>query len=448
MPKPRYNQKINLTIQSLGNNGEGVGYWHGYTVFVDGALPFEVITARMTKIQKNYGRAKIESYVTTTYERIQPICPYFGSCGGCHLMHLPYDKQLLLKQEMVKKAFEKNNLADVLISPCSGSYLELGYRNKIQSPVRTKDNKLIFGFYERNSVDIIDIESCALHSPLSEGVFQKVKAILRKSKLQGYDCISCVGELRHVLVKSSFYNNEALVILVTNDEVKEDLFKIAEEIMKNCPEVKGVFQNINKENSNVVLGEEFRLISGKENIEEKICGLSFKISPASFFQVNILQAENLYRQALNFADLKGDEIALDAYCGVGTLSLCIAKQAKEVIGVESVAKAIEDARENGSLNSIDNVKFASADAAEFIKTLDRVDVAFLNPPRKGCGQDFLNTLVGLSPKKIIYISCNPMTLAKDLFFLKENGYIIDEVKPFDMFAQTCHVECVAKISKC
>jgi 23S rRNA (uracil1939-C5)-methyltransferase len=296
------------------------------------------------------------------------------------------------------------------------------------------DPELRMGLYAFNSHDIVEIEKCYIHCTLGEQVFSKVKQILKAEPDPA---------LRFVLIKTAVNTNQVLVILVTEGEGGLSLPATAEKIMESSPEIRGVIQNINTSSGNVVLGKTFKTLAGHSSIVDKICGLHFKVSPASFFQVNPAQAENLYQKALEFCDLKGDETVLDAYCGVGTLSLILASHAKQVIGIECVLDAILDAQDNAKRNQIKNAVFHAAKAEDFISTLAAIDVAVLNPPRKGCEPLFLEKLALLKPRSIVYISCDPATLARDLAILNEKGYVVNMVQPFDMFPQTVHVETLA-----
>lgn len=414
-------EEINLKIERLGINGEGVARSQGFTVFVDGALPEETVRARLYEKRKSFGRAVVEEMLTVSPQRVKPPCPHFGRCGGCQLMHLSYPEQLNYKRQRVVDALERiGKLLSVTVFPCIPSPLTLGYRNKIQLPGGV-------GLYARNSHDLVEIDQCLIHCELGEKAFQEIRRIVKGL------------ELRYLMIKTAVNTNQVLVVLVTSSDI--DLSGIAAKILASMPEIKGVVQNINSTEGNVALSGEFRTIAGQGEIEEELMGLRFKVSPASFFQVNPLQAQNLYQKTLDLADLKGDETVLDAYCGVGTLSLLLAKKAGKVIGVESVSQTIDDAKENAKRNGISNVEFHCAFAENF--SLEKIDTAILNPPRKGCDPLFLEKLALSSPTKILYISCDPATLARDLAILETKGYKTEEAHPFDMFPQTAHVESLA-----
>ncbi len=426
------NSQVDLQIERLGIHGEGVARHEGLTIFVEDALPGEQVRARLSEKKKTYARAKVVQILKPSPHRVQPICPVFGKCGGCQIMHLEYRKQLEEKRQRVVDAFERiGKIFDVDIQPCLPSPSPLAYRNKIQLPVR---EGMLLGLYARHSHDLVVMDHCFIHCDLGEKVLGQIRHILKASPL---------NNLKFVLIKTAVSRQQVLVVLVT--ETKEIPADLGAQIMAKMPEIKGVVQNINSTVGNVVLGQEFRTIAGQGWIEEKICGLSFRASAASFFQVNPAQAENLYQKVLGFLELKGDEIVLDAYCGVGTLSLILAKQAKEVIGIESVAEAIADARENQKRNGISNARFICGKAEE--ADLPSIDAAVINPPRKGCEGAFLEKLVLLWPKKVVYVSCDPATLARDLQYLCSKGYRIGAVQPFDMFPQTAHVETVVILSE-
>lgn len=446
MTKPRYNQNVSLTIKSIGANGEGVGYWHGYTLFVDKTLPGEVVRGRLVECQKRYGRVNPLSISEPSPLRVAPACPLYERCGGCQLMHLGYDHQLEAKRQRVLNDFEKfGRMTDVEVKPCIASPNPVAYRNKIQMPVGNSPQGLVFGLYARDSHDLVAIDHCVVHCELGERVYEIVCDILKRSGVRAYDAETGSGELRYLLIKTAVHAQQVLVVLVTHGDASQALVEAAKEMMARCPQVKGVVQNINSGSGNVVLGQEYRTLAGAGSIEETLRGLVFKVSPASFFQVNTLQAENLYDKALDLAGLTGHETVLDAYCGVGTLALLAARRACKVIGVECVAPAIEDAKENAKRNGIVNAHFVCDNAESFVETLEGVDVALLNPPRKGCEASFLEGLGKLKPRTIVYISCDPATLARDLSRLKQHGYQVGSVHPFDMFPHTAHVECVVKL---
>ncbi len=424
--------ELDLTIERLGIHGEGVARHEGFTIFVDGALQNERVNAEVYERHKSFARAKVVKRHRTSTDRVDPICPYFGRCGGCQLMHLSYEKQLEAKRNRVADALERIAKIKVEVKPCIPSPRKLGYRNKIQLPV-SQDQTL--GLYAYNSHQLIEIEKCPIHCELGEKAFNQIQKILKLYP----------ADLRHVLIKTSVNTSQVLVILVTKSET--DLTQLARKISQSIPEVKGVVQNINGSLGNVILGKTFKVLVGQGWIEEVLNGLTFKVSPASFFQVNPGQAEALYQMVVEWAGLTGKETVLDAYCGVGTLALILAQHAKEVIGIEVVAEAIADARENAKRNQIGNTKFICGLAEKEIGSVSAFEMAVINPPRKGCEPVFLNALTERSPKRILYISCDPATLSRDAAILNQKGYSLEQVQPFDMFPQTMHVECLSLFSR-
>ena len=430
--------EFEVEIERLGVSGEGVGSWQGYTVFVDGALPTERVRVRLVERRRRFGRGQLLERLTSSPDRVEPVCPLFGRCGGCQLMHLKYSQQLVAKRQRVVDALERiGKFEGIEVADCVPSPSSLHYRNKIQLPVC---ENLELGLYARGSHDLVPIERCFIHCDLGERAFQAIAAIVKGAQLEK-------GFLRYALIKTALHTEQVLVVLVTRGEGQESLKTLARQMMEAVPEIKGVVQNVNRRPGNVILGEIYRTLAGHGSIEEEICGLTFKVSPASFFQVNPSQAQQLYQRAIECAALTGKEKVLDAYCGVGTLSLLMAQSAQEVLGVECVSEAINDAKENAEKNGISNVTFECAKAEEFIGTIDALDVALLNPPRKGCAPELLNRLLEVKPKRVIYISCDPATLARDLQILSSGGYQLDSVTPFDMFPQTAHVETLVTLTR-
>jgi len=421
---------MQIAIHGLGSSGEGVGVLDGYVVFVDGALPGEVVNVRMLERGVRHGRAELVSIEKASPDRVQPPCKLFGRCGGCQLMHLKYEAQAAMKRQRVVDALERIGKLDGSgVCPCVPSPLHLHYRNKIQMPVR--DGKL--GLYAKNSHDLVEVDTCAIHCSLGEQVLNHVRAILPSN-------------LRHVLIKSAVHTNQALVVFVSREKPTVALRDVAQQLMAQNPSIRGVVHNLHSGPENVILGREYTVLAGNGFVHEELCGLKFKVSPASFFQVNPAQAEQLYAKALEFAGLNGDETVLDAYCGVGTLSLLFAQKAGRVVGVECVKEAIDDARENARCNGIGNVEFVCAEAELFVRKCPKADVVLLNPPRKGCEETMLQGIGRLKPKRVVYISCDPATLARDLGRLVGLGYRLEAVQPFDMFPQTAHVETVSVLS--
>jgi 23S rRNA (uracil1939-C5)-methyltransferase len=420
--------RIELKITSLSSTGEGIGSFEGLKVFVEGALPEETISAEVTQYKKSYAKAKLLSILTPSSERTEPLCPLFGECGGCQMMHLQYPAQLNLKRQRVIEALKRiGGFQNAEVMPCMPSPFSLGYRNKIQLPVVWDNGKKILGLYRKNSHEVIPINRCLIQCPQGEEIL-----LLITEKLT----LPCV---RYVLIRNSVFREESLVIFVTNGYFSKELKHFAEELMQAHSSIKGVVENLNTHSDNVILGPTFRILAGRPFIFETLLNKTFKISPSAFFQVNPAQTEKLYEKAIQLAKIQGGETVLDAYCGVGTLAIFAADFAKHVYGIECIPNAIADAIENARLNNQVNTTFTCGKAEDLIQKYRTVDTVFLNPPRKGCDPRLIQALLKIRPKKIIYISCDPATLARDLASLS-TSYQLKVVQPFDMFPQTMHVE--------
>lgn len=438
---------IHLTINALGSHGEGIGRHQGCAVFVAGALPGETVKVRLVECHKNYARAELLEIIIPSPHRVNPPCHLFEKCGGCQLMHLKYSEQLEAKAQRVLDSLQRiGKLASIDVLPCIASPSHLKYRNKIQLPVKQTPSGLSLGLYAHASHHLIEVDQCLIHCHMGDEIYREIRSILEQSKITAYQADSNKGLLRHLLIKSAVHTHQALVLFVTSKDVKSLLIPIVDKIMSRCKEVKGVIQNVNSQTSNVILGDRFEVLAGSDFIEEKLGHLTFKISAASFFQVNPEQALQLYKKAIDLAEVEGHETLLDAYCGVGTLALFFSSLVKNVIGVECVEDAINNAKQNALINDINNVKFICNDTEKYLFNCPSVDIILLNPPRKGCALGVLKQIKRIQPKKIIYISCDPSTLARDLALFVEYGYHIKAVQPFDMFPQTAHVETVVSLT--
>lgn len=445
----RLGKKMDLEVERLGIFGEGVSSWYGCTIFVDGALPGEKVYASLYEKKKNYGRAKSLKILSTSPDRVEPACPLFGTCGGCQIMHLAYAKQLEMKRQKVTDALERiGKCTDVVVNECLPSPQSLHYRNKIQIPVVPKGDRVDLGLYARNSHQLVPMTECFIHCDLGEKVFKHVQSILQNSLIQAFDYEKKTGELRHILIKTAVATNQVLVVLVSAIQPSETIIHLSKMIMDSVSEVKGVVHNFNPNPDNTVLGSQYFCLCGNESIEDELCGLKIKVSPASFCQVNPAQAKVLYETALENANVSASDTVLDAYCGVGAMSLLFARRAKKVIGVEYVAEAIEDAKENAYKNGIQNISFFASTTEDFLKDFkESLDIVVLNPPRKGCEHSVLSAVADKAKKSIVYISCDPATLARDIHILSSLGWILDYVQPFDMFPQTAHVETLVVLKK-
>ncbi|MFP4979360.1 23S rRNA (uracil(1939)-C(5))-methyltransferase RlmD [Paenibacillus sp. CN-4] len=503
------NDELLLDITGLTHEGEGVGRVEGYTLFVQGALPGERVRAKVLKTKKQYGYAKMLELVQASVSRIAPPCPIYDQCGGCQLQHMDYAAQLVWKRQLVVDNLERigklrvaqgvagslqselqpvaasadsqarsaelqaqsadlqdhsvdlqiqpatleSRLADretqldegIVVRPTLGMDEPWRYRNKAQVPIGVAEGGLVGGFYARGSHRIIDMETCLIQHEHNDDVVRIVKTIGRELGIRAYNEETGRGLLRHVVVKKAFRTGELMLVLVTNGRDIPHADAWIGSIREQLPEVVSICQNVNTKKTNVIFGEETRVLWGREVIYDYIGNVQFAISPRSFYQVNPVQTEVLYGKTVEYAGLTGKETVIDAYCGIGTISLFLAQHADQVYGVEIVPEAIEDARANARLNNMTNVEFEAGPSEDVIPRWKEQgvtpDVIVVDPPRKGCDPRLLDTILEMGPERVVYVSCNPSTLARDLRVLEDGGYRTVEVQPVDMFPHTVHVEC-------
>jgi 23S rRNA (uracil1939-C5)-methyltransferase len=456
MPKPeapvKKNDIVEVKFEDLTHEGSGVAKVEGYTLFVPHALPGERATVKVLKTKKGYGYGKLQELHEMSPDRVQPPCPIFYQCGGCQLQHLSYEGQLKQKHRMVKETLARlGGLTDVPVHDVLGMEDPWRYRNKAQVPVGEREGGLVAGFYQRGTHRIIDMDECIIQDEANDRVVQQVKQIADDFGVRAYDEHTQKGILRHVAVRYGQNSGEIMVIFVTKSKNLPSRKAMVRAITEAIPEVKSIVQNINPKRTNAIFGEETRVLWGRDVIYDTIGDVKFAISARSFYQVNPKQTKVLYDKALEYANLTGVEQVVDAYCGIGTISLFLARQAGHVYGVEIVPEAVEDARKNAELNGIENVTFEVGKAEEAIparhKQGSTADVVVVDPPRKGCDEALLATVVAMKPKRVVYVSCNPATLARDLRVLEAGGFQVEEVQPVDMFPQTMHVECVAVLTR-
>ncbi|MCG0314904.1 MAG: 23S rRNA (uracil(1939)-C(5))-methyltransferase RlmD [Calditerricola sp.] len=439
---------VELDISGIAHDGNGVGRYEGFTLFVSGALPGERVRARVVEVAKTFGRAEVAKVLMTSSLRTVPPCSVVGACGGCTLQHAAYEGQLSLKRRIVADAFARiARLPDVPVRSVIGMTDPWRYRNKVQVPVGAEDGRLVAGFFAKGTHTVVDLKGCLLQPEPMEAAVRAVKEAAAALGIPPYDHVRHEGVLRHVVVRVGFRTGEVMVILVAATPAVPRLDELVAAIRARVPGVCSIVLNVNRVKSSVVLGDEMRLLWGREVIHDELGGLRFAISPRSFYQVNSLQTEVLYEQVRRYAALTGTETVIDAYCGVGTIALVLARHAKEVYGVEVVPEAVRDARRNAALNGIANVHFAVGRAEDILPRWRREgihpDVVVVDPPRKGCARSLLDTLVQVRPERIVYVSCNPATLARDCRILADGGFRVVEVQPVDLFPHTAHVECVA-----
>ena len=443
----RIHEAYTVAIRDLGVHGEGIGSVDGFTVFVPGALPGETVTAEITLLKKSYALGKLLSVEQKSPFRVVPECPVYENCGGCQLSHLTYEGQLDMKYRRVKDVIERiAGESGKLVRPVLPAAHSFAYRNKMAVPAGLVKGEAALGCYRQGSHDIISVSSCAIQKEENNRLLRFARRFIEKYGISVYDEKTRKGSLRHVLGRVGD-DGKMMAVLVTASETLPEEKRWIEEMQKELPEVVSLWHNIQPKPGNTILGAKIRHLWGRETLTASLCGLQFEISPYSFFQVHKEQAEILYEKALEYADLKGEETVIDAYCGTGTISLCLAKKAKWVIGIEIVKPAIEDAKKNHMANT----EFYAADAGKLMPQLYRKglvpDVIVMDPVRAGCSEEVLKAAADMKPKRIVYVSCNPATFARDAKILKSEGYEIKEIQPVDMFPQTMHVETVALLYK-
>ena len=449
----RKNDLVTLEIEDCGIDGEGIGKADGFTVFVKDAVIGDTVTAKIIKAKKNYGYGRLMEVLKPSPYRVEPKCEFARQCGGCQLQALSYEQQLVFKTNKVKGHLERiGGFTDIPMEPIIGMDELFHYRNKAQFPVgRNKEGKIVTGFYAGRTHNIIENRDCALGVAENKEVLDRVIAHMEKYGIEPYNEATGKGLVRHVLIRYGYFTKEVMVCLILNgNKIPKE-----EQLVKSLCEIPGMTSitiNVNKKHSNVILGEEIRLLWGQEYITDRIGDISYQISPLSFYQVNPMQTQKLYAKALEYADLHGEETVWDLYCGIGTISLFLAQKAKFVRGVEIVPAAIENAKENAKLNGLENTEFFVGKAEEVLpreykKNGVYADVIVVDPPRKGCDETLLETMVEMNPDRIVYVSCDSATLARDLKYLCERGYELRKVCPVDQFGMTVHVETVVLLSQ-
>ncbi len=475
------NDIVTVRIEDIGNDGEGIGRAEGYTLFIKDAVIGDVVEARITKCRKNYGYARVEKVVTPSPFRVEPECPFHRQCGGCQIQAMHYGKQLEYKQDKVRGnlirigGFSAEQI-DAVMEPIVGMEVPWQYRNKAQYPVGyDKNGDLVAGFYAGRTHDIIANTKCPLGPPENQKILEAVLSYMRENHVSAYRETQGSGLVRHVLIRSGFTSGEIMVCLVINAKKLPAAEKLVEKLTKlrleegetRSKRIVSISVSVNREKTNVIMGKEIRVLWGNEYIEDSLgvmdCGetneawvvseserITFRISPLSFYQVNPRQTEKLYSLAVQYAELTGRETVWDLYCGIGTISLFMARKAKKVCGVEIIPQAIEDAKENARRNGIANASFYVGKAEEVLtdRQLSRPDVIVVDPPRKGCDEKCLETMISMQPDRIVYVSCDSATLARDLKVLCEGGYKIKRARAVDQFGHTCHVEVIIMIQYC
>lgn len=457
------NDKVIVTIEDIGVNGEGIGKVDGYTLFVKDAIIGDTVEAVITKPKKNYGYAKMLKIMECSTHRVPAKCPVARQCGGCQIQELSYEAQLAFKAKKVRGNLERiggftPEFLDQVMEPICGMETPFHYRNKAQFPIGTdKEGNVITGFYAGRTHQIIPNMECALGVSVNQEILGVIVDFMNEYHVTAYDEESQRGLVRHVLIRYGFTTKEIMVCLVINGDNLPHSDKFVDKLVK-INGMTSITYSVNRENTNVIMGKEIHLLWGQSYITDYIGNVKYQISPLSFYQVNPAQTEKLYGLALEYAQLTGEETVWDLYCGIGTISLFLAQKAKKVYGVEIVPQAIDDARINAKINGINNVDFFVGKAEEvlpeYYAEYERehgkkayADVIVVDPPRKGCDETLLDTMAKMQPKRIVYVSCDSATLARDLKYLCENGYELQKVKPVDQFPMTTHVETVVCLSR-
>ena len=455
------NDEVDILIEDISNEGEGIGHVNGYALFVKDTLPGDYVHAKIIKVKKSYGFARLMDIIKPSEDRTEAVCENAVRCGGCQLQHYRYDRQLDYKQNKVKNALVRMggfaaDFIDSVMEPVIGMDNPYNYRNKAQFPVgKDKEGNTVIGFYAGRTHSIIDSRYCYIQSEVSNKVVSIIRSWIERYGISPYEETKHSGLIRHILVRNGFKTGEVMVCLVVTSKKVPALDKLVE-LLGDIDGLVSVCLNINKDKTNKILGDKIINVYGRDYIEDYIGDVKYRISPLSFYQVNPVQTEKLYSTALDFAGLTGNETVWDLYCGIGTISLFLAKSAKSVLGVEIVPQAISDAKVNAQINNIDNALFtcgAAEDVEDFLteNELQHIygnpDVIVVDPPRKGCDSKLLDTIISHSPERIVYVSCDPATLARDLKILCEDVYEIKRVRACDMFGMSGHVETVVLLSQ-
>lgn len=445
------NERYTLDIIDLSYEGMGVAKIDGYPLFIENALPGERVEVLVVKVGNKFGYGKVEKWLTESPDR-QPLKDNrLLRTGIAPLAHLNYEQQLLFKQKQVENVMSKiAKMPEVDILPTIPMENPVGYRNKAQIPVRRIDGRLATGFYKKNSHELVEIEDYYIQDPAIDEAIKRVRDILQRFQVRGYNEAKNEGQIRHIIIRRGHYSHEMMVVLVTR---KEKFFKgkeIASIIHEELPEVVSVIQNINEEKTNVILGDKEKVLYGRSYIEDQLLGKTYRISSKSFYQVNTEQTEKLYQTAIEFAALQKEDTVIDAYSGIGTIGLSLADKVKEVYGMELVPEAIEDAQFNALTNKIENAHYEVGKAETVMKKWQdkgvKPSVIVVDPPRKGLDARFIASAIDMEPAKLVYISCNPATFARDAKLFAESGYEVKKVQPVDLFPQTHHVELVALLA--
>jgi len=448
----RLEEDHELIIKSYSHQGEGIGRVNNFTVFVPGTILDEKVKVKITEVKKNFARGQVEKVILASPHRIKPLCLVYHLCGGCQLQHIAYEKQLEMKKEIVENALDRIGNQNIKVLPTIGMEDPWRYRNKGYFQLNQEKGMVRLGFYKAGSYDFVPASGCVLFSLQMNRLVSHLEDQLSLQKIVVYDNKTGEGNLRNILIRESKSTAEIMLVFITKEDSLVFGQNILNDLVRTFPQVVSIYQNMNRSPKAILTGKDFRLLKGKPDLEEAIGTFRFKISPRSFFQVNAAQAERLNEKVLEYANLKGEETVIDSYCGTATISIYVAKQAKKVYGIEVEKSAVRDAKINCELNGISNLKLFTGKAEEWLykwrKSGEEVHLIIVDPPRRGCSVKVLKGILKIEPKKIIYISCHPATLARDLKYLTKDGnYKLKKVLPIDMFPQTSHIECIASLER-
>lgn len=445
------NKIYRAEIIGYSGDGSSIARIHDMVVFVPGGAVGDQCDIRIVKIAKNYAFGRIERIIIKSKHRVEPECPHAAKCGGCCYWHISYEEELHAKAKKVQDAIQRIGGVSMEPEAVCGSETIYHYRNKAQYPVGAKDDKIITGFYRARSHDIIPIDCCLIQTELADDLAKCVRDWMQEYHVAPYNETSHTGLIRHIYVRSGFATGQVLLCLIVKSPKLPAVGELIQAARKTVPGLCGVVLNINKKTGNAILGDRYITLWGNDTLEDILCGNRFQLSPAAFYQVNRAQAEKLYEACLKYAQLNESQTALDLYCGAGTITLALAREAKEVIGAEIIPQAVENAKLNAKLNYIKNARFICADAGQAASQLaeegTKPDVIVVDPPRKGIDQATIDAIGRMQPKRIVYVSCDPATLARDIKLLRQKKYQLKRYKVFDLFPRTAHVETVCLMSR-
>lgn len=445
------NEEYIVDIIDYGYEGEGIAKIDNFTIFVHGAMKGEKVKILIVKVNSSHAFGKIVEIIKPAKARKESDCTRYKRCGGCNLRHMEYEETLNLKKEIVQNLVNKTLEQKVIVKDTIGMEKPFFYRNKAQYPVGyNKNNEIVTGVYAARTHEIIELENCAIQMPISQIIAKFIINFMKKNQIPAYNEKTRKGAIRHIVVKVGIHTNEVMCVIVTNETNIKKEKQLVESLKENFPEIKTIVKNINQKDTNVIMGKENQVLFGKGYIQDKLGDFTFNISPLSFYQINPLQTEKLYNTAIKNANLTKEDIVLDLYCGIGTIGTFASPYVKQVYGIEIVEQAIEDAKENARLNKVNNIEFYCGDVEQVLDKIVKQEqvkpnVIFVDPPRKGLDETTISNIIDYVPQKVIYISCNPATLVRDLKKLEEK-YNINEIQPVDMFPFTSHVECVVMLN--